>query len=157
MAVMPMPIHQRYEFKLRDLPTSTIEETIAEKLARFRRDSLARDLYDLAWFASRPFDELLVRRLLVLKVWIDVVDDGLGERPFDPEDVLRDRDPREFKPEAIGYLTTRVDIPLRIAAVRKRFLFLRDLDDDERRLARCSKADEWAVRRRIAALGEPRN
>lgn len=81
MAVLPMPIHERYEFELPAIPASTVEETIADKLARFRRDSLARDLYDLAWFASRPFDESLVRRLLVLKVWVDVVDDSLGNGP----------------------------------------------------------------------------
>lgn len=155
MAIIPMPIHQRYEFELPELPASTVEEAIAEKLARFRRDSLVRDLYDLAWFASRPFDEALVRRVLVLKVWSDVVVDGLGERPFDPEDVLRDRGPDEFQPEAIGYLTTSVDVPGWIAKVRGRFSFLRDLDEHEQTLACCSKADEWTVRREIESFGLP--
>lgn len=155
MAVMPMPIHRRYEFELPELPASTVEEAVAEKLARFRRDSLVRDLYDLAWFASRPFDEVLVRRLLVLKVWSDVVDDSLGKRPFEPDDVLRERHPDEFEPEAIGYLTTSVDVAGWIARVRERFSFLRDLDEHEQVLARCSKADEWTVRREIEGLGLP--
>jgi predicted nucleotidyltransferase component of viral defense system len=153
MAVLPMPIRQCYEFALPVIPMSRVEEMIADKLARFRRDSLARDLYDLAWFASRPFDEPLVRRLLVLKVWVDVVDDGLGKRPFDPEDVLRERHPREFEREAIGYLTTPVDIPGWITRIRERFTFLRDLDDEERLISRCSKAEEWLVRRQIEGLG----
>jgi predicted nucleotidyltransferase component of viral defense system len=153
-AVLPMPVHQCYEFALPAIPMSRAEEMIAEKLARFRRDSLARDLYDLAWFASRPFDESLVRRLLVLKVWVDVVDDSLGERPFDPEEVLRERHPREFEREAIGYLTAPVDIPGWIARVRERFIFLRDLDDEEQLISRCSKAEEWLVRRQIEGLGQ---
>ena len=114
MPVIPLPIHERYEFALPEVPAAAVEEMIADKLARFRRDSLARDLYDLAWFAARPFDESLVRRLLVLKVWVDVVEEGLGERPFDPEDVLRERHQDEFQREAIGYLTTPVDVPGRI-------------------------------------------
>jgi hypothetical protein len=130
-----------------------LEETIAEKLARYRRGSLARDLYDLAWVSARPFDEALVRRLLVLKVWTDVVDDGLGERPFDPEEILRERSADEFQPEAIGYLTTPVDVPGWIVAVRGRFGFLRDLDEDEVRWACCSKGNDWEVRQAIVALG----
>jgi len=152
MNVLSMPIHQRYEFPMPAIPAARLEETIAEKLARFRRGSLARDLYDLAWVSSRPFDEVLVRRLLVLKVWTDVVDDGLGERPFDPEEVLRERTADEFRPEAIGYLTMPVDVTGWIVAVRERFIFLRDLDEQELRWARCSKGEEWEVRQAIAAL-----
>ena len=135
------------------VPAARVEEVVAEKLARFRRASLARDLYDLAWFATRPFDEALVRRLTALKVWCDVVDDGLGSRPFDPQDILRPRREAEFQPEAIGYLTTPIDIREWVEAVRRRFGFLVDLDDLEQRIAQCSRADEWDVRQAIAALG----
>jgi len=148
-----LPIHQRYDFTLPLIPTARIEEIVAEKLARFRRASLARDLYDLAWFATRPFDETLVRRLTVLKVWCDVVDDGFGSRPFDPQDVVRPRREAEFQPEAIGYLTTPVDISGWAEAVRRRFGFLEDLDEFERRAAQCSRTDEWDVRQAISALG----
>jgi predicted nucleotidyltransferase component of viral defense system len=155
MQMMPLPIHSRYEFPLPVVPAARLEETIAEKLARYRRGSLARDLYDLAWVASRAFDEDLVRKLVVLKVWTDVIDDGLGERPFDPEEILRERSAAEFKPEAIGYLATPVDVPGWIVAVRQRFTFLRDLTEEERRWACCSRGDEWEVRQSIAALGAP--
>lgn len=153
MTVLPMPIHQRYEFSMPTIPAARLEETIAEKLARYRRGSLARDLYDLAWAASKPFDEALVRRLLVLKVWTDVIDDGLGTGPFDPDEILRERSADEFQPEAIGYLTTPVDVPAWIGAVQQRFGFLRDLDGQESRWTRCSKGEEWEVRQAIAALG----
>jgi len=153
MTVLPMPIHQRYEFSMPAIPAAQLEETIAEKLARYRRGSLARDLYDLAWAASKPFDEALVRRLLVLKVWTDVIDDGLGARPFDPDEILRERTADEFQPEAIGYLTTPVDVLTWIGAVQERFAFLRNLDEQESRWTRCSKGEEWEVRQAIAALG----
>lgn len=149
---LPLPIHARYDFALPSVPTSMIEELIAEKLARYRRGSLARDLYDLAWLAGRSFDEALVRRITVLKVWCDVVDDGLGSRPFDPDEILRARRESEFQPEAIGYLTTPVDVPGWVRAVVGRFAFMQDLDDSEQRVARCSRADEWEVRRAIEAL-----
>lgn len=154
MPVLALPIHVRYEFELPVIPAARLEETIAEKLARYRRTSLARDLYDLAWAAERPFDEALVRRLLALKIWTDVIDDGLGERPFDPAEVLRERTADEFKPESIGYLTTPVDMTGWIAKVRGRFGFLAELTEDELRWSRCSKGDEWEVRQAIVALGE---
>lgn len=154
LSALPLPIHEHYDFPLPPVPTARIEEVIAEKLARYRRGSLARDLYDLAWLTSRPFDESLVRRLTALKIWCDVVDDGLGEKPFDPEEILRPRAEAEFKSEAIGYLTTPVDVPGWVRIVRDRFSFLRDLDEVERRVARCGLADEWEVRRMIEALGQ---
>jgi len=149
---LPVPIHRQYEFELPAIPVARLEETIAEKLARYRRGSLARDLYDLAWSAGRPFDEALVRRLVVLKVWTDVLDDGLGMAPFDPKEVLRERAADEFRPEAIGYLTTPVDVAGWVAAVRRRFTFLQELDEQELRWAACSRGDEWEVRQSIAAL-----
>ena len=148
-----LPIHERYGFDLAPVPTARLEEVIAEKLARFRRASLARDLYDLAWLTSRPFDEPLVRRLTVLKVWCDVVDDGLGKRPFDAEDIVRPRSKDEFQPEAIGYLTAPVDIPGWTASVWERFAFMRELDRFEARIARCNRGDEWEVRQAVAEFG----
>ena len=49
---VPQFIHGRYGFDLPALPVVRMEEAISEKLARYRRVSLARDLYDLAWFAD---------------------------------------------------------------------------------------------------------
>lgn len=147
-----LPIHERYDFALPSVPSARLEEVIAEKLARFRRTSLARDLYDLAWLASRPFDESLVRRMTVLKVWCDVVDDGRGVGPFDAEDLLRPRTPAEFRPEAIGYLTTPVDVVGWTRVARERFVFMNQLDSFDLRVARCSRGDERDVRAAIAGL-----
>jgi hypothetical protein len=152
---VPLPIHARYGFELPAIPAAAAEEVIAEKLARFRCASLARDLYDLSWFAGRPFDERLVRQMTVLKVWTDVIDDGLGAGPFDPEEILRPRSETEFRPEAIGYLTTRVDIAGWLAKVAERYAFMQDLDAQEVGWARCSRGDEWSVRQTIAGFGSP--
>jgi predicted nucleotidyltransferase component of viral defense system len=154
LEILPLPIHSRYEFTVPAIPTARVEEVIAEKLARYRRTSLARDLYDLAWFAQQVFDEGRVREMTVLKVWGDVVDDDRGEPPFDPEDVLRPRVQSDFMPEAIGYLTTPVDIPAWIERVRSRFGFLRDLDETQLRIARCSVGERWTVSQRIGELGQ---
>lgn len=157
LELIRLPIHSRYDVVVPAIPTACTEEVIAEKLARFRRTSLARDLYDLAWFAERPFDEDLVRELVVLKVWGDVVDDRRGDRPYDPEDVLRLRPESEFQPEAIGYPTTPVDVAMWVNRVRNRFVFLRDLDESLRRIAQCSVGERWEVSRRIERLRESSN
>lgn len=146
-----MPIHRAYRFQPHRTPVIQVEELLAEKLARYRRDSLARDLYDLAWFSSRPFDESLVRRLTILKVWRDINNSGLGKAPFDPEEILRPRPRREFQEEAIGFLTSPVEIEKWVEAVRRRYAFLRNLDDVEKGLLAASQRDAWAVSQLIAA------
>jgi hypothetical protein len=94
--IIPLPIHKAYSVILPVLPVIAEAEACAEKLARYRRTALGRDVYDLAQFASRPVDERLVRRLWVLKVWADVVDDGRGRtndagRPAIPATATRSR------------------------------------------------------------------
>ena len=145
LPMIPLPIHDRYDVSTPDTPIIAIEEAIAEKLARFRRVSLARDLYDLAWFANRQLDHALVRRLWVMKVYFDVVEDGRGDRPLSPDDVLRDQDPNAFAPEDIGYLTQPVDIPAWLAIVHERYAFLRDLDDVELRWSACNPGHRYEV------------
>lgn len=43
-APIALPIHKRYDITLPHLPVMTLSEVLAEKLARYRRVSLARDL-----------------------------------------------------------------------------------------------------------------
>ncbi len=132
-----LPIHRTYGFELPRLPVVAAAEACAEKLARYRRVALGRDLYDLNQFAARTIDEALVRRLWVLKVWGDVVDDHRGHKPLDPNDVLRARTEQDFQPDSIGVLTRPVDIATWERSVRARFGFLLRLDDDELRWAAC--------------------
>ncbi len=137
LGFVPVPVHRGYEIELPDLTVIAEPEACAEKLARYRRVALGRDVYDLAQFAERPIDESVVRRLWVLKVWGDVVDDGRGTKPLDPADVLAPRTEGDFAPESIGKLTRPVDLTTWEQRVRARFGFLADLDDDEKRWAAC--------------------
>jgi uncharacterized protein len=150
---LPLPIHDRYDFTLPPTLVVGVEEAVAEKLARYRRVSLARDLYDLQWFAtSRVLDESLTRRLWVLKVYRDVVVDGRGTKPVDPHEVLRPRDEREFRQEDIGYLTKPVRLKEWIATVRGRYAFIAHLEADEQRWAQCNERDRWEVNTALASF-----
>jgi len=152
LAFIQLPIHKAYGFELPTLPVVAEAEACAEKLARYRRVALARDLYDLNHFASRTIDEPLVRRLWVLKVWGDVVDDRRGTRPLRIEDVLDARSERDFQPDSIGVLTRPVDVAAWEARVRTRFAFLTDLDTDEQRWAACDERHRREVENALAAL-----
>ena len=97
-----MPVHAVYSGPLPLLPVVRLEENLAEKIARLNRVTPARDMYDLAWVANHHLrsglDVDLIRRLAVLKVWVDNCgvsthgnnDDGLprcpssGFAPLDP-------------------------------------------------------------------------
>ena len=115
--------------------------------------SLARDLYDLQWFAtSGAFDQALIRRLWVLKVYRDVVVDGRGTKPVDPQEVLRPRDAREFRQEDIGYLTKPVRLKDWIAFIRSRYDFLTHLDANEQRWAQCNERDLHEVETALASF-----
>lgn len=152
---IPLPIHARYDFTLPPTPVVRTEEAVSEKLARYRRVPLARDLYDLHWFAtSGALDEVLTRRLWVLKVYRDVVVDGRGTKPVDPDEVLRSRDARDFRQEDIGYLTKPVRFDEWIATVRGRYAFIAELDPDERRWVRCNERDRYAVAKALASFRE---
>jgi len=148
-----LPIHDRYDFTLPPTPVVRVDEAVSEKLARYRRVSLARDLYDLQWFATaRVLDESLTRRLWVLKVYRDVVVDGRGTKPVDPREVLRPRDEREFRQEDIGYLTKPVRLKEWIATVRSRYAFIAHLDADEQRWAQCNERDHREVDMALASF-----
>ena len=150
---IPLPIHDRYDFALPPTPTVRVEEAVSEKLARYRRVPLARDLYDLQWFATGgTFDEALVRRLWVLKVYRDIVVDDRGDKPFSPNDVLRPRTASEFREEDIGYLTKPVRIDDWIGVVRSRYAFLTELNADERRWLDCNERHRYEVDKELASF-----
>lgn len=107
-------------------------ELLAEKVRACYQRNKARDIYDLAMFATRPLDQPLVRRLVVLKLW-------QASDAFDPERLLRKfEDGRDFDWDDLGQLVRRT-VPIdrnRITADCARgFRFLVDLNDEERTLA----------------------
>lgn len=147
-----LQVHQAYGLDLPMLPVIAEAEACAEKLARYRRVPLARDLYDLSWFAGRHLDEPLIRRLWILKVWHDILDDGRGDRPISPLDILTPRKATDFRAVAIGTLTQPIDIETWEQRVRTRFAFLGDLDHDEQRWAACDHRDRGQIDAALAGL-----
>ena len=157
LPAIPFSIHKVYGFEPPSLPIIRLEEAIAEKLARFRRVALVRDLYDLAWFAQKPFDEVLVRRLWVLKTYQDVVLEKRGNAPIDAEQILRERSENEFSREDIGYLVGKVEISAWIATVRDRYSFLKEMDNLEEQWIRCNPRDSYSVSSSLDRISKTSN
>jgi len=70
---VPLPVHHAYALP-DSLPVMALEENLAEKIARLTRRTPARDVYDLVWISTNPgftFAPELVRRVAVLKTWVD--------------------------------------------------------------------------------------
>jgi predicted nucleotidyltransferase component of viral defense system len=145
---VPLAIHAAYELPA-SIPVMALEENMAEKAARLTRRTPARDVYDLTWIASTSphsgFDRAIVRRLAVLKNWVDQY--GLssppatwqtvtGAMPYKTDRWQTTRHAADFDEESIGLLTipppSLDDLGARL---RAHFNFLADLDDAERRIA----------------------
>jgi len=150
--LVPLAVHAGYEFAPPAIPAPALEESLAEKLAAWRRRRKLRDLYDLDLFGRGALDEPLIRRLLVLKVWHDVVDDGLGLKPFDPAEIVAVADARSLPPEDIGLLTRPIEPEAWLANVRARYAFVTALDDLEQRVARCNQGDRYEVSQLVLML-----
>ncbi|HEV7943096.1 MAG TPA: nucleotidyl transferase AbiEii/AbiGii toxin family protein [Solirubrobacteraceae bacterium] len=149
-----LPVHTGYEFTPPAIPAPALAEALSEKLAAWRRRRKLRDLYDLDLFGRGGLNEVLIRRLLVLKVWHDVVNDGLGARPFDPAEIVADTDARSLLPEDIGLLTRPVEPEVWLANVCARYAFVKALDEVERRVAKCNPGDRYEVSQLVLALTE---
>lgn len=101
---------------------------------------------------GRDLDLDLIRRLAVMKTWVDT--HGLKTaihawrpahepRPLDVEHWLRERTPRDFDDEFIGLLATPPPALDELGrAMAAEYGFLRDLTDDEKQLALCSGHDK---------------
>jgi uncharacterized protein len=142
-----LPVHAAYDLPPA-LPVMSLAENMAEKVARLTRRTPARDVYDLAWISSTSphsgFDRPLVRRLAVLKNWVD--QHGLssppaawrpvtGAIPYDPGRWQMTRRAADFDEDSIGILAVP---PPSLDALgdqlRTHFGFLADLDGAERRI-----------------------
>jgi uncharacterized protein len=147
-----LPVHHGYEFPVAPIRVPAFEETLAEKLAAWRRRRKLRDLYDLHFYGRGTLNEALIRRLLVVKVWYDVVDERLGRSPFDPGEIIAEFDLRDIASEDIGLLTQPVDAPAWLASIRRRYPFVTLLDATEAQIARCNPADRYLVEQVVTEL-----
>jgi predicted nucleotidyltransferase component of viral defense system len=141
------PIHSRYGFDLPSLPVMRLEEILAEKVARLTRTATARDASDLVWArTTNPYSRFsteLVRRLAVLKVWVDnhglagCWHPALSPRPFDPDVWLQPR--RQWDDEQIGMLAHPPPSLLELERdLAIHYSWLQALTTDEARWARAT-------------------
>ena len=109
-----------------------LPEIIAEKIRACYQRNKARDIYDLGTFATRPLDQPLIRRLVVLKLW-------QARDTFDPALLMRKfQDGRAFDWDDLGQLVRRtlvVDREKITADCIRGYRFLVDLTEEERQLA----------------------
>lgn len=161
-----VPIHSRYGGPLPLLPVVDLAENVAEKIARLNRRSLARDAYDLVWVARTPgleLDRALIRRLAVLKAWVDL--HGLhtslsgwpaplpGAQPFDATRWLIHQRSSDFDDEEIGLLTVPPpDLDDLWQDLSQLYTWLTDLDTEERSVAAGRAQDRNLVLRLISEL-----
>lgn len=166
-SIVELPIHKQYGFSLPEIHTVRLEENMAEKIARLNRTSTARDMYDLNWImenttVSSTIDKELIRRLVVLKIWIDSYGMHYGNvywhpahdpSVFDPDKWLNGRNPKDVDSEDIG--TLAVPAPTAeemIGRLKKNFAFLSDLDDTEQAIAKSNQKDRSLVIRELSEL-----
>jgi predicted nucleotidyltransferase component of viral defense system len=115
-----------------ELACLALPEILAEKIRACYQRNKARDIYDLGMFATRPLDQPLIRRLVVLKLW-------QARDTFDPERLLKKfEDGRAFDWDDLNQLVRRtitVDRDKIRADCIRGYRFLLDLIEDERKLA----------------------
>jgi len=119
-----------------------LPEILAEKIRACYQRNKARDIYDLGIFATRPLDQNLIRRLVVLKLW-------QARDSFVPERLLRKfEDGHDFDWNDLRQLLRRsaeID-PNRITtACIDGFRFLGELTAEEQALADDSYQREYAL------------
>jgi predicted nucleotidyltransferase component of viral defense system len=128
------PVDQPYfralPFPPPTIPCLRIEEALAEKLRAIQQRATERDLYDATRYGRKGFDERLVRLLAVAKLWND-------REAFDPERILATlSNGRKSWPDLerlIGRARRR-DWNRDASEAARRFAFLRDLTEFERKL-----------------------
>jgi predicted nucleotidyltransferase component of viral defense system len=130
-----------------------LPEILAEKIRACYQRNKARDIYDLGMFATRPLDQALIRRLLVLKLW-------QARDSFEPARLMRKfEDGRDFDWDDLRQLLSRavvIDRNRITADCVSGFRFLADLTPDERLLAGDSNQRERALWERLrATTGSP--
>ncbi len=123
-----------------------LPEILAEKIRACYQRNKARDIYDLGIYATRPLDQRLIRRLVVLKLW-------QARDSFDPARLMRKFDEgRDFDWDDLRDLVRRTEVIDReriSAAFVRGFGFLLELTPEERTLASDPYQREQALAERL--------
>ncbi|OIO09346.1 MAG: hypothetical protein AUJ52_06625 [Elusimicrobia bacterium CG1_02_63_36] len=135
LALKPQPYFKYLEFKPFPIPSFRFEEMLGEKIRAASQRLRSRDVYDLAKAAERPINPRLIRALAVIKCW------NVG-KPFEPERLLGRLHAEKYDWDDLRALvrrSERVDPERMLAACEKRYKFLLELSDGERRMIGDSK------------------
>jgi predicted nucleotidyltransferase component of viral defense system len=129
-----------------------LPEMLAEKIRACYQRNKARDIYDLGMFATRPLNQPLIRRLVVLKLW-------QARDTFDPARLMHKfENGRDFDWDDLRQLLNRavvIDRERITADCVRGFGFLAHLTDDEQSLARDPHQREQAAAERLRAAPAP--
>src|SRR5207244_1353615 len=122
------------------------EEILAEKIRACYQRNKARDIYDLGIYATRPLNQPLIRRLVVLKLW-------QARDTFDPARLIEKFEHgAEFDWDDLRDLVrrdARIDRERICADCVRGFRFLADLTPEERTLANDPHQREQALAERL--------
>ena len=131
-----------------DILCLALPEILAEKIRACYQRNKARDIYDLGMFATRPLNQPLVRRLVVLKLW-------QARDAFDPPRLIQKFEVgRDFDWDDLRQLLNRavvIDRDRITADCVRGFGFLAQLTDDEQTVARDPHQREQAAAERLRA------
>jgi hypothetical protein len=126
----------------------TLPEIVAEKIRACYQRNKTRDIYDLGMFATRPLDQALIRRLVVLKLW-------QARDTFDPARLMQKfQDGRDFDWDDLRQLLNRavvIDRDKITADCVRGFGFLAELTPEEQTLANDPHQREHALGERLRA------
>ncbi|PYT96601.1 MAG: hypothetical protein DMG38_23330 [Acidobacteria bacterium] len=137
LAPVRMPqIEQSYfdllPFAPAEINCLALPEILTEKIRACYQRNKARDIYDLGIYATRPLDQPLIRRLVVLKLW-------QARDTFDPARLINKFEHgAEFDWDDLRDLVrrdARIDRERICADCVRGFWFLADLTSEERTLA----------------------
>jgi uncharacterized protein len=135
-------------FALADIVCLALPEMLAEKIRACYQRNKARDIYDLGMFATRPLNQPLIRRLVVLKLW-------QARDSFDPARLMQKfQDGREFDWDDLSQLvrhTVVIDRERITADCVRGFGFLAELTEQERIVANDRYQREEAAAARLRA------
>jgi hypothetical protein len=125
-----------------------LPEIVAEKIRACYQRNKTRDIYDLGMFATRPLDQALIRRLVVLKLW-------QARDTFDPARLMQKfQDGRDFDWDDLRQLLNRavvIDRDKITADCVRGFGFLAELTPEEQTLANDPHQREHALWERLRA------
>lgn len=135
-------------------PIVCVTEAIAEKLARYAREPIVRDLYDLWWYGKNAqLDETAIRSIWIKKVYFDfVVEKKWKSRKFDPQLIVSEAVLKRLRMEQIGMYSDESDVLIWDREFRSRYAFLANLSEEDHGWTQCNPKDKYQFEQSLKRL-----